>query len=261
MAVLNTYANVTPTPADKLLGTDVSDTTADANGAAKNFLLSAIDTLFSSTAKRFTNKTAETPAPGDNSEKLATTAFVAATALTQAQAENAASAVFGQVSGQRLAQAVAARDWTYSAIAASTSGSAVDFSSLPAGLTEIDVFLENVSLDSTNSLLVQLGTGGVPTTTGYLRGHSSITSSTSVVSSTAGVPIFCNQTFWLSSGVLKFVKKPGGNYWHAVGQFQESTLAMFSGGEINLAGVCDFLRVTRITSGTFDSGNIWLRYK
>lgn len=46
MAKQNTYGSVTPALGDKALITDVSDTGTDANGASKNALLSALQTLF-----------------------------------------------------------------------------------------------------------------------------------------------------------------------------------------------------------------------
>jgi hypothetical protein len=61
MAKINTYPDVTPAVGDKLLGTDVSDTANDAGGETVNFLVSALDTLLSATAKTLTNKTLASP--------------------------------------------------------------------------------------------------------------------------------------------------------------------------------------------------------
>ena len=181
--------------------------------------------------------------------------------LTQAQAENAASAVFGQVSGQRLAQAVAARDWTYSAIAASASGTAIDFSSLPAGISEIEVVLNGVTTNGSGSLLVQVGPSGTPVATGYVRTRGWIEGA--AVSSTAGFPLFRNASGAIVDAVVSLVKSPGVNDWTArhIGTTAGGG-AMISGfGIISLAGDLDILRVTRITSGNFTAGNIWIRYR
>ena len=62
MAKINTYPAVTPAVADKLLGTDVSDTGNDPSGETVNFLVSALDTFLSATAQTLTNKTLTSPA-------------------------------------------------------------------------------------------------------------------------------------------------------------------------------------------------------
>jgi len=62
MAKISSYGNVTPAINDKVVGTDVSNTTNDAGGETNNFLLSAIADLFRTRTETLTNKTLTSPA-------------------------------------------------------------------------------------------------------------------------------------------------------------------------------------------------------
>ena len=142
---------------------------------------------------------------------------------------------------------------------ASTSGVAVQFTSIPSWAHRITVAFDGVSSNGTTNLLVQLGTGSTPTTSGY-AGNSVFSWASGVVpvSSTAGIPIFNNAASYNHYGQLVFTNISN-NTWLASGQFvtagvQGSTL---SGGTVTLAGVLNYLRVVA-TNGTdtFDAGSI-----
>lgn len=70
---------------------------------------------------------------------------------------------------------------------ASTSGTAIDFTGIPAGTTMIIIQLFGVSTNGTSPYLVQLGDAGGFETTGYLGGNSYVGSSSAGANSTAGL--------------------------------------------------------------------------
>lgn len=146
----------------------------------------------------------------------------------------------------------------------STSGVAIEFPGIPSWARRITVVLNGVSSNGVNNLLVQLGTGGAPTSSGY-AGNSVFSWASGVVpvESTAGIPIFNNAASYLHYGQLVFTNISG-NTWLASGHFvtagtQGSTI---SGGVVTLAGVLDYLRVVA-SNGTdaFDAGMINVFYE
>lgn len=147
---------------------------------------------------------------------------------------------------------------------ASTSGVAVEFTGIPLWARRITVAINGVSTSGVANILVQLGTGGIPTTSGYV-GDSVFSWASGIVpaSSAAGIPIFNNAASYNHYGHLVFTNISG-NTWLASGQFvttgtQGSTV---SGGVVTLAGVLNYLRVvTANGTDTFDAGSINLLYE
>lgn len=146
----------------------------------------------------------------------------------------------------------------------STSGVAVQFTDIPSWVKRITVLFNGVSTNGTNNILVQIGTGGTPTSSGY-AGYSVFGWASGVVpvSSTAGFPVFNNAASYNHYGEL-VLTNISGNTWVASGQFatagtQGSTV---SGGSVTLAGVLNYLRIVA-ANGTdaFDAGSINLLYE
>jgi hypothetical protein len=141
----------------------------------------------------------------------------------------------------------------------STSGVAVQFTGIPSWARRITVAFNNVSTNGTTNILVQLGTGGTPTTSGY-TGNSVFSWASGVVpvSSTAGIPIFNNAASYNHFGHL-VLTNISGNTWLASGEFVTAGTqgSIISGGVVTLAGVLDYLRVvTANGTDTFDAGSI-----
>ena len=147
---------------------------------------------------------------------------------------------------------------------ASTSGVAVEFTGIPSWVRRVTVLFNGVSTNGVNNILVQIGTGGSPTSSGY-AGYSVFSWASGVVpvSSTAGFPVFNNAASYNHYGEL-VLTNISGNTWVASGQFatagtQGSTV---SGGSVTLAGVLNYLRIVA-ANGTdaFDAGSINLFYE
>jgi len=143
---------------------------------------------------------------------------------------------------------------------ATTSGTFKDFTAIPSWARQITVAFSSVSTNGTADLLVQLGTGGTPTTSGY-TGHSAFFSNAGAGSITSGdgIPVFSNDPGFLHFGHLTFLNVDG-NDWVASGQLATGGTyqgAVVSSGVIQLSGVLDNLRVlTANGTDAFDAGSV-----
>lgn len=142
---------------------------------------------------------------------------------------------------------------------ATTSGTFKEFTGIPSWARKITLSLWFVSTNGTANILVQLGTGGAPTTSGY-TGYSVFSWASGVVpvSSTAGIPIFNNAASYSHFGHLTFTNV-GGNAWVASGQLTTGGTqgAIVSSGFIELAGVLNYVRiVTANGTDAFDAGAV-----
>jgi hypothetical protein len=142
---------------------------------------------------------------------------------------------------------------------ATTSGVFKEFTAIPSWVRKITVAFNFVSTNGTANILVQLGTGGAPTTSGY-AGYSvfSWVSGIVPISSTAGIPIFNDAASYNHTGHLTFTNF-NGNSWVGSGQFVTAGTqgAIVSGGVIDLAGVLNYLRiVTANGTDAFDAGAV-----
>lgn len=147
---------------------------------------------------------------------------------------------------------------------ASTSGTSIDFTSIPAGVKRITVMFNVVSTNGTSNLQLQIGSGSV-TTTGYVSGFAYI-NGTSVNSGTATTGIghiitVSAATNYNASFVLVNIT---GNTWVCTGVYGATTSG-YGGttqGSIALGGVLDRVRCTTINgTDTFDAGTINIIYE
>ena len=78
---------------------------------------------------------------------------------------------------------------------ASTSGTSVDFTSIPSWVRRITIMFDGVSLSGTDQILVQLGDSGGLETTGYISGGAVTrdANTTNAGSSTSGFIIYPHQ--------------------------------------------------------------------
>lgn len=141
---------------------------------------------------------------------------------------------------------------------ATTSGTAHDFTGIPANVNEIDIFLDSVSASGTDDFLIQIGTGGVPTTTGY---YSLSTNFTTNATSTSG---FTMRTATAASAFtvsMRLLRVPGTNKWQSYhsGVADGATPIIAGNGYGTLAGPLDNIRLRTSTTNTFDAGTWSIR--
>ena len=198
----------------------------------------------------------------------ATTAALALAALLPSQTGNA---------GKALVTDGSAASWGTSGITrgtavASTSGTAIDFVSIPAGVKRVTVIFKSVSISGTSSVQLQIGSGSFATS-GYESGAIGMnnggnfgTTATSgfLAENTVsgGAPAIRNATLTLTN--------ISGNTWVQTGTMVTalSTAPALGGeshlsaGSFALSGTLDRIRITTVNgTDTFDAGSINILYE
>ena len=155
---------------------------------------------------------------------------------------------------------------TQGTVVASTSGTSIDFTSLPAWVKRITLQWNGVSTSGTSNLQVQLGTGSTSyTTSGYncistLTGSASATTAAStgfvVVESAASA-----STLYYGTMVITNITS---NTWVATSQFGLTTrnVTIWTSGSIALGATLTAVRTTTVNgTDTFDAGSINIMYE
>lgn len=151
--------------------------------------------------------------------------------------------------------------------AVTASGTSIDFTSIPSWVKRITIMFSGVSLSGSSFELVQIGTGGTPTTSGYVASCSFATisvSSTGGQTSTAGFPILSGNAAYAISGVMTLINLSG-NTWVASGVSANTATTPFTGqhgGTVTLGGALNMLRITTVNgTDTYDAGTINIIYE
>lgn len=151
---------------------------------------------------------------------------------------------------------------------ASTSGTSIDFTSIPSWVKRITVMFTGVSTNGTSNLLVQMGTGSTTyTTTGYLGTCSYVaTASAASTQMSTGFMVVNNMVAAdLYGGVVTLsLINASTNTWGISGNLgrSTSTVAFFCGGTIPLAAALTAVRITTVNgTDTFDAGSINILYE
>jgi hypothetical protein len=150
---------------------------------------------------------------------------------------------------------------------ASTSGTSIDFTSLPTWVKRITVMFSGVSTSGTSPPQIQIGSGSV-TTSGYL-GSNSIIGSASVTSVlfTSGFGIGVNTSNWAAAMLVQgniVLTLQTGNTWVCSGSVGRSDSAsiFLTTGSLALGGALDRVRITTANgTDTFDAGSINILYE
>lgn len=151
-------------------------------------------------------------------------------------------------------------------VVASTSGTSIDFTSIPSWVKQITVMFNGVSFTATSPFgIVQIGSGSF-TTSGYLGTMTTLVSASSVTTTalTTGFGYANFSTAADTVGGAMSLTTLGSNIWVATGTFgnTNSLRGVLSGGYITLGGVLDRVRITT-TDGTttFDAGKVNILYQ
>lgn len=152
---------------------------------------------------------------------------------------------------------------------ATTSGTSIDFTSIPAGVRRITVMFSGVSLSGTSNYLIQVGAGSVATT-GYSSGavSASVSSATTTNGSgavTNGISTngYTSTAASLASGHVLLTNITG-NTWVASGILYADNAARIAiyAGNVALGGTLDRVRITTVNgTDTFDAGSINILYE
>jgi hypothetical protein len=151
---------------------------------------------------------------------------------------------------------------------ASTSGTSIDFTGLPAGVRRITVIFNGVSTNGSSPLQIQIGAGSV-TTSGYLGVVSFVSGGGTVglASITTGFPVM--QASVQAADALVYgnalIVLQNTNTWVencVVGKSGATNATCQGGGSIALGGTLDRVRITTVNgTDTFDAGTINILYE
>jgi hypothetical protein len=148
---------------------------------------------------------------------------------------------------------------------ASTSGTSIDFTGIPSWVKRITVMVQGLSFaGASGQCRVQIGTGGVLTTTGYTSDSISVAAANTcnTASYSNGLAIFngnvAADTLW---GVTTITNLSGNTWIATFNSCRSDSGSSRSGtGFIALGGVLDIVSVVA-TSGSFDAGTINILYE
>jgi hypothetical protein len=149
----------------------------------------------------------------------------------------------------------------------STSGTAIDFTGIPAGVKRITVSLVGVSTNGTDSVILQLGDAGGIEATGYLGAAGTI--ATSVAAAGNNTTEFVIGPSGTAASVLHgtvtlTLENASSNTWTCSGVTAVSntgTVVMVAGSK-STSAVLDRVRITSHGgSDTFDAGEINISYE
>jgi hypothetical protein len=145
---------------------------------------------------------------------------------------------------------------------ASTSGTSIDFTGIPAGVKRITVMFNGVSTSGTSQILIQIGAGSV-TTTGYTCSGTYTGTTTGMYTTTSGFLAACALSGGDSFRGLATVATLGSNAWVSSGNFgRQDGYQQSHGGAISLGGTLDRVRITMANgTDTFDAGSINILYE
>lgn len=149
---------------------------------------------------------------------------------------------------------------TLATAVASTSGTSIDFTSLPNWIKRVTVMFSGVSSNATSLFLIQIGSGSV-TTSGYSSG--SIFSST-LATSTAGFLVDTSRAAAsLISGNVVITLLGSNTYTSTGAVYLPATyVATNAGVSPALSGALDRVRITTVNgTDTFDAGTINILYE
>ena len=149
---------------------------------------------------------------------------------------------------------------------ASTSGTSIDFTGIPAGVQRITVMLVGVSTNGSTDLLIQLGDSGGIESSGYLGSASRITNVVQTSTSTAGFVVTSgNSAGSAFQGSVTFTLERASTFmWTSQGVVNDTSggATIPSGGSKATSAILDRVRITTVNgSDAFDAGVINISYE
>ena len=150
---------------------------------------------------------------------------------------------------------------------ASTSGTSIDFTALPAWVKKITVMFSGVSTSGTSNKQIQLGTGSTTyTTTGYVGATGYVTTAVSPLSVTTGFGLQNGGAAADTNSGLITIVNISGNNWVCSGTTSTNNASqpglIYTNGQISLAAALTAVRITTVNgTDTFDAGSINILYE
>ena len=149
---------------------------------------------------------------------------------------------------------------------ASTSGTSIDFTSIPSWVKRITVMFAGVSTTSTSSVQIQLGVSGGPVTSGYIGALYGLGTTGTLTNYSAGFLVDTSSTAAsgsIRSGQFVFSLLTGST-WVGSGTVGLSNINYFASGagSVALSGTLTQVRITTVGgTDTFDAGTVNVMYE
>ena len=146
---------------------------------------------------------------------------------------------------------------------ASTSGTSIDFTSIPSWVKRITVMFNNISTNGGSEIQMQLGDATSIETTGYLGSNAYTGASSGGIRSTTGLLVSQVGAAEVTMGMAIITLVSGTSWVHqcVVGR-STSNYALLSGGSKTLTGTLTRVRITTVNgTDTFDAGSINILYE
>jgi hypothetical protein len=152
---------------------------------------------------------------------------------------------------------------------ASTSGTSIDFTSIPSWVRRITVIFNQVSTNGSSDYLIQIGTSGGIQATSYTGSSSRIVTSAGSAYYTTGFGINSGTqaSNYVCNGIMTLaLLNSSTGLWCSSGTFGDSggsgANTTVNGGSKTLSGTLDRVRLTTVNgTDTFDSGSINILYE
>ena len=144
---------------------------------------------------------------------------------------------------------------------ASTSGTSIDFTSIPSWVKRITVMFSGVSTNGSSLKLVQIGSGSV-TSTGYVSQSTFSGSISNTFTSTSGFLIDSGSAAEFNSGQCVISLVSSNTYICSLVVTTYSGGMVTGAGTVTLSGTLDRVRITTVNgTDTFDAGSINILYE
>jgi len=146
---------------------------------------------------------------------------------------------------------------------ASTSGTSIDYTSIPSWVKRITVMLNGVSTNGSSIVQIQLGISTGAVTSGYASGGAYISNASAIVSSSlaSGFTTIFASSANVRNGIIS-IANLSSNTWVASGVINNSSELVISSGSITLSSILDRVRITTVNgTDAFDAGSVNILYE
>jgi hypothetical protein len=147
---------------------------------------------------------------------------------------------------------------------ASTSGTSIDFTSIPSWAKRVTVLFSEVrqNTNGTNPFVIRLGTSGGIVSTGYVGAQGYVGGTPAATTMNTGFEMAFDTAIYYYGGMLTLTNISG-NTWVGSGVFAQTQAYTFQmAGSINLGAALTQVRVTTINgTNTFTDGIINILYE
>lgn len=151
------------------------------------------------------------------------------------------------------------RPLVHATAVASTSGTSIDFTGIPSWVKRVTVMFAGVSTTGTSNTMLQLGTSGGITASGYLGASGFSSTGSGGTSFTTGFGLGTSTSAATTFHAVMTVANVTGNTWVAsvAGGYSNASASLQGGGSVTLSGTLDRVRLTTVAgTDTFDAGTV-----